>query len=310
MEIQYVFNEFYIIVDEIHSVYVREFGNPKGIPVLFLHGGPGVGILENDTKYFDPESFRVILIDQRGSGKSKPLGCIENNTIDNLVSDIEKIRLHLEIHTWHVFGGSWGSTLALYYAIKHRNRCISLILRGICLFQDYDINWWLYGVKMIFPDAHSLFTENIDESSNNLLDFYYDKISETLNLTKWNFQWFLYEMSISKINYYDRLQLTQKMSLNHDIVYSSSRIMIHFFKNCRPNILKKIKILDNLPIFVIHGRFDIVCPLINAFNLKKAIPHIELVIAETSGHSASEVEILDELKKSIERIKITGLPVS
>lgn len=305
----YIFyNSFYINVDDIHQVFVREYGNINGIPVLFLHGGPGVGTGPEDTRFFDPNYFRVILIDQRGSGKSIPLGCLTNNTIDHLISDIEQVRILLNISYWHIFGGSWGSTLALYYAIHYPNHCISLILRGICLMENYDIKWWLNDVSVIYPDIHSQFLKGIDLENNNILDFYYNNICLNSDLNQWNYQWFLYEISICKLKLEDRQMVMEKMKHRTNVIYSSSRIMTHYFKFCRPNILSNCHILLNIPIFVVHGRYDAVCPIINAFKLKEKLPNLELTVAEMSGHSSDEPQIEIELKNAMERIKIQGSP--
>lgn len=305
----YIFyNSFYIKVDDVHQVFVREYGNVNGIPVLFLHGGPGVGTGPEDTRFFDPNYFRVILIDQRGSGKSLPLGCLINNTIDHLITDIEQVRTLLNIPRWHIFGGSWGSTLALYYAIHYPNRCLSLILRGICLMEDYDIKWWLNGVSVIYPDIHSQFLKDIDLENNNVLDFYYNNICLDSRLNKWNYQWFLYEISICKLKLEDRQMVLEKMKHRTNVIYSSSRIMTHYFKFCRPNILSNCDILLNIPTFVVHGRYDTVCPIINAFKLKQKLPGLELTVAEMSGHSSDEPQIELELKNAMERIKTHGSP--
>ncbi|HEU0117499.1 MAG TPA: prolyl aminopeptidase, partial [Alphaproteobacteria bacterium] len=167
-------------VDDIHTLYWEECGNPKGTPVVFLHGGPGAGATPTHRRFFDPQAYRIIIFDQRGAGRSTPLGETRNNTTDLLVQDIETLRQQRGVERWHVFGGSWGSTLAIAYAEEHPMRCLSLVLRGICLMQKREIDWFLYGINTIFPEQWAKFAGLVPpEARHDLLNAYIKLFAST-----------------------------------------------------------------------------------------------------------------------------------
>ena len=169
----------FLAVDDIHNLYWEQSGNPDGVPVILLHGGPGAGASAVHRRFFDPAHYRIIIFDQRGAGRSHPLGCLEHNTTQHLVDDIERLRVHLKIERWHIFGGSWGSTLALCYAMQHKERCLSMILRGIFLCEQPEIDWFLYGMQTVFPEAWEQFSSFIPEDErDNLLDAYYARLDK------------------------------------------------------------------------------------------------------------------------------------
>jgi proline iminopeptidase len=304
------YNIKYISVDNLHTIYLEEYGNKNGIPILFIHGGPGAGCSLDSYKWFDLDIFRVILVDQRGCGRSKPLGEIRQNNIDLLVSDFELIRKYLSITKWHLFGGSWGSTLSLYYAIIYPTIILSLTLRGICLMRDIDINFWFYAPKYNFPDLWDILTLNVPTNkTNKLLEFYSSKLLTTSKYTSWNYNFIYYEMAMSNLTKSRRSTTTLDQMKNTDLIYSMSRIECLFFLKCRPKILENIKVLKDIPIYIVHGRYDMVCALEGAFTLKKTLPSIQLDIAETSGHSSNEPEIKDLLIKAVKRIASTNTPL-
>ena len=294
-------------LDDIHTMYWEESGNKKGIPIVFLHGGPGAGTLPIYRQYFDPHAYRIILYDQRGSGKSIPLGETKNNTTQDLVADIEKLRKQLKIDQWIIFGGSWGSTLALVYAETHPKNCLGLILRGIFLCRKIEIDWFLYGMKYIFPEEWQNFAEHVNESERgNLLESYH----KLLNNPDPNvyipaaIAWSTYEAScISLIKSPDIIKTFQ----DKVVAIGLAKMESHYFLN---NIfLPENSILDNtdkiidIPSVIVHGRYDIVCPVMNAYDLKAKLPDSTLKIVPDAGHSGFEYGICQELVAATEKFK-------
>jgi len=295
------YNHGHLNVSEIHSIYFEECGNPEGTPVIFLHGGPGGGLSLEYRRFFDPKKWRIVLIDQRGSGKSTPFAELKENTTWDLVSDIEKIRNHLKIDKWHVFGGSWGSTLSLTYAIKHPNQCLGLILRGIFLLRKKEIQWFYQeGCSKIFPDAWEKYLAPIPPiEREDLVSAYYERLtSDDKKLTGQAARaWSVWEASTSK------LSQSKKLMEHFDqesFAIAFARIECHYFINkgffTDDNwILNNATSISHLPISIVHGRYDVVCPLESAWDLKKMLPNAELYIEENSGHSAREPEITSRL---------------
>jgi proline iminopeptidase len=292
-----------IKADAIHTLHVEECGNPKGIPVLFLHGGPGGGCTPIYRQFFDPDVYRIVLFDQRGSGRSTPHAELEANTTQHLVQDIELIRTHLSIEKWVVFGGSWGSTLALVYAEENPDHVLGLILRGIFLCRDEDIHWFYQeGANHVFPDYWQDFLAPIPENErDNLLQAYHKRLAgdDEVNRMAAAKAWSVWEGRCSTLQANQRL--VEHFSDPHTAL-SLARIESHYFvNNC---FLKNNQILDNadklkdIPGIIVHGRYDIVCPVEQAYALHQAWPSADLQIIPTAGHAATEPGNVDALVKA------------
>lgn len=285
-----------------HRVYVEQCGNPSGIPVLFLHGGPGGGISSLQRRFFDPERYRIILFDQRGCGRSLPHASLENNTTQHLTSDIEQVRTHLGIDKWVLFGGSWGSTLALYYAVQHPDRVMAMVLRGIFLAMQRELDWFYGGgTAAIFPEKWADFIAPIpDEERDNLIGAYYRRLNdkayeaERLRFAK---AWSLWEGStVSLVP--DESEARQSIDPNFALAFA--RIEAHyFFHDCfMPEdgyLLKNAPKLKGVPVRIVQGRYDAICPPRSAFELANALPDGQLTIVPVAGHSAFEAGIRHEL---------------
>lgn len=280
-------------VSELHSLYVEESGNPDGIPVVFLHGGPGGSCDAGHRRFFDPTHYRIILFDQRGAGKSRPHASIEENTTWHLVEDMERIREHLEIDRWVLFGGSWGSTLALAYAQKHTERVLGLVLRGIFLGRDKDVDWFFRGeVARIYPEAWQRFVELIPEDErDDLISAYYDRLTSENEIVRMAAAkaWSIWEGSALS------LLPNEKISEHFGDPYvalSIARIECHYFKHhcfLEPDqLLDSCDSLAEVPGFIVHGRYDMVCPIDQATLLQQAWPSAELRIVPDAGHAATE----------------------
>lgn len=290
-----------LTVDNLHTLYVEESGNPKGLPVLFLHGGPGAGSDPEQRRFFDPTLYRIILFDQRGTGHSTPHAELENNTTQILVSDMEAIRQHLHIDRWVLFGGSWGSTLALVYAETHPKRVINMILRGIFLCRAEDIEWFYTPgfASRIFPDAWEAFINHLSpEEQNNILGSYYKRLTGEDELVRMSAakSWGLWEGTCSTLQ--PNPTVVNHFTHQH-IALSLARIETHYFMNnsfLEPNqIILNAHKLENIPGIIVHGRYDMVCPLENAYTLNKVWPKSRLEIIRDAGHSAYEPGITHAL---------------
>lgn len=291
---------FFLQVDSPHSLYVEECGNSSGIPVVFLHGGPGAGCEPWHRQFFDPEHYRIILYDQRGSGRSTPHASLESNTTQALVADLETLREHLGIRQWLVFGGSWGSTLALVYAQTHPQRVLGLVLRGIFLCRPQEIRWFYQqGASRIFPDHWQSFIAPIPEAEqHDLLHAHYrrltgdDEIARLASAKAWS----IWEGRAS--NLLPKNSVVDFFSSTHTAL-SLARIEAHYFVNdcflADNQILANTEKLADIPGTIVHGRYDIVCPLENAWQLHHAWPGSELQIIPDAGHSASEAGIVSAL---------------
>jgi proline iminopeptidase len=292
-----------LAVDHPHQLYVEECGNPHGLPVLFVHGGPGAGCQPFHRRFFDPGIYRIILFDQRGCGLSTPHAELEGNNTQALVSDMEKIREHLGIDRWVLFGGSWGSTLSLVYAETHPERVLGLILRGIFLCRQREIDWFYQeGANRIFPDYWQDFLRPIPaQEHGDLLHAYYRILTGTDEILR---------MAAAKAwSIWEGRTLTL---LDHDAVLehfshpstalSLARIECHYFVHnsfLEPNqILRDVKRLTNIPGVIVQGRYDIVCPMESAWDLHKAWPQAEFKIIPDAGHAASEEGIVDALVRA------------
>ena len=289
-----------IAVEPPHELYVDESGNPDGIPVLFVHGGPGAGCGKYDRRFFDPEVYRIVLFDQRDSGRSRPHAELEGNTTQKLVEDIEVIRTTLGIDQWVLFGGSWGSTLSLVYAQTHPERVLGLILRGIFLCRPEDIHWFYQeGASRLFPDYWEDFIDQIpEEERDNLLAAYYRRLIGENQIQ---------QMSAAK-TWSGWEGRTATLKPCQDVVdsftephraLSLARIEAHYFMNnsfLEPNqILRDAHKLAGIPGVIVHGRYDVICPLDNAYALHQAWPDSELIIIREAGHASREPGIVDAL---------------
>jgi proline iminopeptidase len=287
-------NSGHLKVSDLHSIYFEEAGNPQGKPIVFVHGGPGGGVDPSMRRYFDPKVWRVILFDQRGCGKSNPFSEIKENTTWDLVSDMEKLRLELGIGKWSVFGGSWGSTLALTYAISHPDKVKELILRGIFLLRKKEIDWFYQeGASYIFPDAWDKYLEAIPaDERGDLVTAFYKRLTspDKAVRTKAAKAWSIWEGSTSKL-YMDPTFIER--FAGDEFADAFARIECHYFvnKGFFPEdgwILKNIDKIRHIPAWIIQGRYDVVCPSISAHELHKAWPESKLFIIPDAGHSASE----------------------
>ncbi len=280
-------------VSDLHTLYIEESGNPNGTPVVFLHGGPGGSCEPGHRRFFNPEAYRIILFDQRGSGKSKPHASLEENTTWDLVEDLEKIREFLHIERWIVFGGSWGSTLALAYAQKHAERVMGLILRGIFLARKEDVNWFFNGhAARIFPEAWSHFLEPIAEDErDDIVGAYYRRLTSENEIVRMGAakHWSIWEGSSVTL-------LPDKNVVDHfsdpHIALSIARLECHYFINqcfLRPNqLIEDMPKINHIPGYIVHGRYDLVCPIDQAFLLQENWENAQLKIVPDAGHAVTE----------------------
>ena len=295
------YNEFNLKVSELHTIHVEESGNKNGKPVIFLHGGPGGGIEPVYRQYFNPKKWRIIIFDQRGCGKSFPHAELKENTTWDLVADIENIRCHLDIDKWVVFGGSWGSTLSLTYAIRHSERCKGLILRGIFMIRNQEIDWFYQeGASNIYPDAWEKYLAPIPEDERyDLVSAYYKRLTSDNKSTRLEAAraWSIWEASTSKL-------LPSNDSLhpfdNPKVAEAFARIECHYFKNggffeSDEWILENTAYVENLPTVIVQGRYDVVCPATSAWELHKKLPKADFHIIPNAGHSITEEGIAAKL---------------
>ena len=287
-------------VDPTHEIYVEESGNPQGLPVLFVHGGPGAGCEEKHRSYFDPNRYRIVLFDQRGAGKSRPHAELTANTTLDLVADMERIRTELGIDKWVLFGGSWGSTLSLVYAETHPQRVLGLVLRGIFLCRPQEIRWFYQeGANRIFPDYWREFVAPIPEAErHDLLHAHHRRLTGSDEVARMRSAeaWSVWEGRTATLT--PRREVVDFFSDPH-VALSLARIEAHYFVNhifLKPNqILRDAYKLRNIPGVIVHGRYDMVCPIENAWDLHQEWPEARLEIIPDAGHSASEPGIVNAL---------------
>lgn len=295
--------EFKLRVSDLHTLWVEECGNPEGATVVFLHGGPGAGCEAYHRRFFDPRHYRIILFDQRGCGRSTPHAELRGNTTPNLVADIERIRMHLHIDTWLVFGGSWGSTLALAYAQEHPQRVTGLILRGIFLCRRRDIQWFYQeGASRVYPELWEKYERVIPQDERqDMVGAFYRRLTSRDPKVRGEAAraWSVWEGSTSNL-------VTQPAVLDHfaeeKTALSLARIECHYFMQdsfLRDNqLLEDAHKLKDIPGVIVHGRYDMVCPIEQAWALHRAWPEARLEVASRSGHSAAEPEIIDALVRA------------
>lgn len=282
----------FLKVDDIHALYYEQSGNPKGVPVVFLHGGPGAGSAPKHRQFFDPQHYRIVIFDQRGAGRSTPRGELRNNTTDLLVADIETLRAHLGISRWHVFGGSWGSTLALTYAIRHPAAVLSLALRGIFMMRVREIDYFLHSMGAIFPEAEEDFLSLIPPAERgDLLTAYYKRLThpDPAVHMEASEKWCDYESACLRLLPEPKEPATLEA---RDYAFSIARLECHYFVHNRftPDdyILANIGKIRHIPCVIVQGRYDIVCPPVSAYELHRAWPAAEFIIVPDAGHAASE----------------------
>jgi proline iminopeptidase len=286
-----------------HSLYFELYGNPKGIPVVFLHGGPGAGFSDKDKTFFDKRRYHVLFFDQRGSSRSIPFGSIENNTTKDCVNDINKLLDHVGFNKVYVFGGSWGSTLALVYAIHHPNRVLGLILRGIWLANRYAIDHYIGGgIKAYFPDVWERFGKLVKKGEDPAK--YY--LSQMLTADKETSDKFAYEWAYYEMSFYTIRKISGIDEILSTFSYKSMAIMeAHFIANdcflAENFILNNMNKIKNIKTTIVHGRFDFICTPIQAFQLHEALNHSKLNIMN-AGHSGYDPENFTALKRELKRI--------
>lgn len=283
-------------VDERHTLYFEQCGNPDGKPVVLLHGGPGAGCSAKMRRFHDPEKYHIILFDQRGSGRSTPHADLVNNTTWELVNDIEKLRTKLGIDKWQVFGGSWGSTLALSYAEKHPERVTELVLRGIFMLRRWELEWFYQqGASRLFPDAWEHYIAPIPVvERHDLISAFHRRLTSNDEKTQLAAAkaWSVWEGATSF------LHVDEDFTQSHadaKFALAFARIENHYFVNggffeVEDQLLRDANKIANIPGVIVHGRYDVVCPIQNAWDLHKVWPKSELIITPASGHSAFEDE--------------------
>lgn len=297
-------------VDDRHRIYWEESGNPEGMPVVFLHGGPGAGTVPAHRRFFDARRCRIILFDQRGAGRSTPSGDVTDNTLDRLIADMERLRVHLGIDKWALFGGSWGSTLALAYAQAHPERCLGLVLRGIFLFRQEELDWFLTGVGRVFPEAWRQFAEHIPlDERGDLLEAYWRRLDDRDPLVARVAArvWTRFEASCSTLlpnasaaGFGPAAEDRQLLAL--------ARIEAHFFRAGMPvpedRLLRDVPRIRHLPCTIVHGRYDMVCPIASAYALHRAWPEAEFVVVPDAGHSSLEPGVREALVKAMDALVV------
>ncbi len=303
------FDDGMLQVSDLHTIHYERVGNPDGIPVVFLHGGPGGGLLPLYRQFFDPAAFHVILFDQRGSGKSTPAYELKENTTWDLVADIEKLREKFVIDKWYVFGGSWGSTLSLAYAETHPDRVRGLALRGIFLTRRKELEWFYqYGASEIFPDHWERFRDEIPEDERgDFMTAYYKRLTGDDEETQLSAAraWSVWEGSTSKL--YPSKDLIEHWEGAHEAL-SLARIECHYFMNnsffpTEDHLLENVGKIRNIPTVIVQGRYDVVCPITSAWDLHKAFPEAELVIVPDAGHSVSEPGTISALVDAMDKFR-------
>ncbi|MDF1792620.1 MAG: prolyl aminopeptidase [Thalassobaculaceae bacterium] len=297
----------FLEVGDGHAIYWEESGARDGIPVVFLHGGPGSGTSPTQRRFFDSRAYRIILFDQRGAGRSKPRAGLEGNTTPNLIADMERLRRHLDIGSWLVFGGSWGATLALAYGQAHPERCLGFVLRGVFLGRNSEIQWFMSGIRGFFPEVWRAFAEFIPmEEREDLLGAYYRRLidpdpEQHLSAAR---HWARYEASCSAL-----LPEPGQLWPVEDPGYALglARLEAHYFVNgmflASGGLLAGMGRIRHLPATIVQGRYDMICPPASADALARVWPGAELIYVPDAGHAAMEPGIRRALVRATERFK-------
>jgi len=288
-----------------HALAFEVCGNPQGYPVVFLHGGPGAGCSANHRRFFDPAVYRIVLFDQRGAGRSTPYASVENNTTADLVADIESLRDYLGLERWLVFGGSWGSTLALAYAAKHPEACSALVVRGIWLCRPHDLQWWFDGIRIVYPEYWREFSTYIPEGERSgLLAAYWRRLIDpdpAIHLAAATL-WDRYETRCSTL-----LPGRVSTSASGASGLALARLEAHYMRHAA--FLRENELIDAVPRFrhvpgaIVHGRYDMLCPVDGAVELAEAWPGASLAIVPDAGHSAFEPGIKRQLIMATDRFR-------
>lgn len=300
-----------LTLDNIHTMYWEVSGNPAGIPVVFLHGGPGAGASPAHRRFFDPASYRIVVYDQRGAGRSLPLGEIQENTTLHLISDLELLRQHLRIDRWLVFGGSWGSTLALAYGEAHPERCLGFILRGIFLCRKPEIDWFLYGLRNFFPEAWREFVAPLSAGERrDILSAYHQRLMSpdpAVHMPAAR-AWSTYEGSCSTLL---PSPATVSYFAGDTVALGLARMEAHYFKHNiflpENSLLDNVHKLHNIPATIVQGRYDAVCPIVSADDLHHAWPQAEYLIIDDAGHSVWEAGIQAALIRATDQFKTRNI---
>src|SRR5919202_933476 len=303
------YDEGMLPVPPVHTIYYEQSGNPRGTPVVFLHGGPGGGTVPDYRRFFDPKAYRIVLFDQRGSGRSTPHASLEENTTWHLVEDIERLREHLGIKAWQVFGGSWGSTLSLTYAETHPERARQLVLRGIFLCRPKEIRWFYQeGANAIFADVWEEYLKVIpEEERSDMVSAYYRRLTsddEEVKLAAAR-AWSIWEGSTSKL-FFD-YNMIEKFA-EPEFAMAFARIECHYFMHnaffdTDNYLIENVGKIRHIPAVIVQGRYDVVCPMTSAWELHRAWPEAELRVVPDAGHSASEPGIIDALVEATDRLR-------
>ena len=289
-------------VGDGHSLYYELSGHPDGIPVIFVHGGPGAGTVSTQRRYFNPEKYCIVLFDQRGAGRSTPYASLHDNTTDHLVADMEKLRSHLDFDKWLVAGGSWGSTLALAYGTRHADHCLGFILRGVFLGAKPEVDWFLDGMASFFPEHHSAFSDHVGGlKGNDLLEAYCERlfspdIKRHLPAAR---AWARYESLCSTLM--PHTLPSGGRAFDH-YALTLARIEAHYFKHDlflqEGELLNRLDAVRPLPAIIVQGRYDVICPIKTAHRLHLAWPNSELVVVSDAGHSGMEPGISRALSRA------------
>ncbi|MFQ5469660.1 MAG: prolyl aminopeptidase [Gammaproteobacteria bacterium] len=303
------FSQHTLEVESPHILHIEECGNPDGIPVVVVHGGPGAGCEPYQRRFFDPDKYRIILFDQRGCGKSSPHAELESNNTQALIQDMEAIRQHLNIEKWLLFGGSWGSTLSLVYAQSHPDRVLGLVLRGIFLCRPREIEWFYQeGASRILPDYWEEYVNIIPESErNDFVSAYFKKLTGGDEVARMAAAkaWSKWEARAATL--LPRREVIDHFS-NPYTALSLARIECHYFMNnsfLKPNqILDDANSLADIPGVIVHGRYDVVCPIESAWELHQAWPQAEFHIIADAGHASSEPGIIDALVRATKSMSL------
>ena len=297
----------FLAVDELHTIYWEEVGNPDGVPVVFLHGGPGAGLSPQHRRFFDPAHYRVILFDQRGAGKSLPVGECRSNTTQLLVEDIEKLRVLFGVEQWLVFGGSWGSTLALAYGQAHPERCLGFVLRGIFLCTQAEIDWFIHGVQWFYPELYEEFIAPIPpQERGNLLQAYVDRIMSADPEVHWPAvrAWSRFEGRRVFLLPQPEEPPCDTLDLGVGRLESHYMVNLGFFED--DQLIRDMGRIAHLPALIVQGRYDVICPPLSAHRLHQAWPGAVLQMIPDAGHGAMEKGISRALVAATEQFKLLG----
>ncbi len=291
-------------VDALHTIYWEEVGNPDGVPVVFLHGGPGAGLSPQHRRFFDPQHYRIILFDQRGAGKSTPLGEWRNNTTQLLVEDIERLRIKFDIDKWLVFGGSWGSTLALAYGEAHPERCLGFILRGIFLCTKPEIDWFLHGVQWFYPELYDEFIAPIPEAERgDLLMAYATRMLSGDPAVYWPAARAWSRFEGRRVFLLPQPDEPASDTLDLGVGRLESHYMAHHGFFTDDQLIREVGRIAHLPVVIVQGRYDVICPPLSAYRLHQAWPGSVLRIVPDAGHGALEAGIARQLVAATEQFK-------